>query len=182
MQSLCNSLSSMHLRSRPVPSLTFKSAVGGKQLLAKQRMSVVPAATPFTVEAKQNSLKRQRTAEKARLQNKSRKSEVSTRMKKVFKALDGLKTAGISSEQELAPADSLLAEVSGQGRAAYSTIDKALSGLAVLQSTTAYSVIDKAVGKGVLHINTGARRKARLAKARKNLLIAAGLYSPPQQQ
>jgi small subunit ribosomal protein S20 len=49
---------------------------------------------------------------------------------------------------------------------------------AVLQ---AYSVIDKAVCKGVLHSNTAARRKARLAKARRNLLIATGLYSPPAQ-
>jgi len=41
------------------------------------------AASAFVVEAKQNSLKRQRTAEKARLYNKSRKSEIATRMKKV---------------------------------------------------------------------------------------------------
>lgn len=40
------------------------------------------AAAAFVVEAKQNSLKRQRTAEKARLYNKSRKSEIATRMKK----------------------------------------------------------------------------------------------------
>ena len=46
---------------------------------------MVPAASPsfMVVEAKQNSLKRQRTAEKARMYNKSRKSEVATRMKKV---------------------------------------------------------------------------------------------------
>lgn len=36
----------------------------------------------------------------------------------------------------------------------------------------------QAVGKGVLHQNTAARRKARLAKARKNLLITSGLYQP----
>ena len=42
-------------------------------------------------------------------------------------------------------------------------------------------VIDKAVCKGVLHRNTAARRKARLAKARKNVLIASGLYTPPAQ-
>lgn len=50
----------------------------------------------------------------------------------VFTALSALKSAGISSEGELKPVDSLMAE--------------------------AYSVIDKAVGKGVLHRNTGARR------------------------
>ena len=42
------------------------------------------------------------------------------------------------------------------------------------------AVIDKAVSKGVLHINTAARRKARLARARQNVLIAAGLYTPAQ--
>jgi small subunit ribosomal protein S20 len=42
----------------------------------------------------------------------------------------------------------------------------------------AYQEIDKAVNKGVLHQNTGARRKARLARAKKSLLIKAGLYTP----
>lgn len=35
MQSLCGQFSSMQLRSRPCPALTFKSAVGGKQLLGE---------------------------------------------------------------------------------------------------------------------------------------------------
>ena len=42
------------------------------------------------------------------------------------------------------------------------------------------AVIDKAVNKGVLHKNTAARRKARMAVARQNVLIAAGLYTPAQ--
>ncbi len=42
------------------------------------------------------------------------------------------------------------------------------------------AVIDKAVQRGVLHRNTGARRKARLAAARRNVLVAAGLYTPAQ--
>ena len=42
------------------------------------------------------------------------------------------------------------------------------------------AVIDKAVQKGVLHENTAARRKARLATARRNVLVAAGLYAPAQ--
>ncbi len=41
----------------------------------------------------------------------------------------------------------------------------------------AYQEIDKAVQRGVLHMNTGARRKSRLAHAKKKLLITAGLYS-----
>ena len=42
-------------------------------------------------------------------------------------------------------------------------------------------MIDKAVGKGVLHQNTAARRKARLAAARRNVLVSAGLYTPVAQ-
>ena len=42
----------------------------------------------------------------------------------------------------------------------------------------AYAEIDKAVTKGILHKNTGARRKSKLALARQKLLIKAGLYQP----
>ncbi len=106
----------------------------------------------MTIEAKQNSLKRQRTAEKSRQYNKSRKSEIATRMKKVFTALDAYKSAPPATEADLAPVSSLISET--------------------------YQVLDKAVVKGILHTNTAARRKARLAKARRNVLIAAGLYTP----
>lgn len=51
------------------------------------------------VEAKQNSLKRQRTAEKARMYNKSRKSEISTRMKKVRAALPPPGLLGLALRQ-----------------------------------------------------------------------------------
>lgn len=42
----------------------------------------------------------------------------------------------------------------------------------------AYQEIDKAVSKGTLHQNTGARRKQRLALAKRKLLINANLYTP----
>lgn len=106
------------------------------------------------VEAKQNSLKRQRTSETSRLYNKSRKSEIATRMKKVFTALEAFKSSPPASEADLAPVATLMNE--------------------------AYQVIDKAVVKGVLHANTAARRKARLARARKFVLVSAGLYTPAQ--
>lgn len=105
----------------------------------------------MTIEAKQNSLKRQRVEERNRSYNKSRKSEISTRMKKVFVALDAAK-GQVSSEADLAPVQTLINE--------------------------AYQVIDKAVVKGILHQNTAARRKARLAKARQIVLVEAGLYTP----
>jgi small subunit ribosomal protein S20 len=105
-----------------------------------------------TIEAKQNSLKRQKTAERNRMYNKSRKSEIATRMKKVFTALDEFKANPPKSEGDLEPVGKLMSE--------------------------AYQVIDKAVVKGILHRNTAARRKARLAKARQYVLVEAGLYSP----
>jgi small subunit ribosomal protein S20 len=42
----------------------------------------------------------------------------------------------------------------------------------------AFQEIDKAVSKGVLHANTGARRKARLSAAKRAALIKGGLYTP----
>lgn len=51
----------------------------------------VTARATFQVVAKQNSLKRERTSEKARQYNKSHKSAVATRMKKVHLTADMLK-------------------------------------------------------------------------------------------
>lgn len=50
----------------------------------------VTARATFQVVAKQNSLKRQRTSEKSRQYNKSHKSAVVTRMKKVCPIADML--------------------------------------------------------------------------------------------
>jgi small subunit ribosomal protein S20 len=116
------------------------------------RVSVVSAATRLTIEAKQNSLKRQKTTERNRVYNKSKKSEIATRMKKVFTALEEFKASPPKSESDLEPVGALMRE--------------------------AYQVIDKAVVKGVLHRNTADRRKARLAKARQYVLVEAGLYTP----
>lgn len=112
----------------------------------------MPSAVAFVIEAKQNSLRRQRTAEKSRVANKARRSEVRTLMKKVFTALEPFKAAPPSSEADLSPIQLLINE--------------------------AYRVIDQAVSKGVLHKNTAARRKARMALARQSILIEAGLYTP----
>jgi hypothetical protein len=38
--------------------------------------------------------------------------------------------------------------------------------------------IDKAASKGVLHKNTAARRKSRLAAAKRDALVRVGLYTP----
>jgi small subunit ribosomal protein S20 len=46
----------------------------------------------------------------------------------------------------------------------------------------AFQEIDKAVSKGTLHANTGARRKARVSGFKRQALIAAGLYAPAPEQ
>lgn len=56
---------------------------GGLCPVVVRRGIQVSSAPLFQVQAKQNTLKRQRQAEKARIRNKSRKSAVRTRMKKV---------------------------------------------------------------------------------------------------
>lgn len=43
----------------------------------------------------------------------------------------------------------------------------------------AYKEIDKAVSKGVLHKNNGARKKSRVARYKRMLQIKAGLWTPP---
>ncbi|KAI8106003.1 hypothetical protein M9434_000581 [Picochlorum sp. BPE23] len=132
----------------------FSSALAGQKINAVSRVSPVAATGRLTIEAKQNSLKRQRTTERNRMYNKSRKSEIATRMKKVFTALEEFKGNPPKSESDLEPVSTLMSE--------------------------AYQVIDKAVVKGILHRNTAARRKARLAKARKYVLVEAGLYTPAE--
>ena len=190
------------------------------------------AAAAFRVEAKQNSLKRQRTAETARMYNKARKSEIATRIKKVQPGVLGRRRSRDAAGEEPAvergegaAAQRCWAErvAAGQSERVMMDMDSSSSssssvalGLrctpltassrlplplllqvfvaleaakgsvaseadlapASLLLSEAYQVIDKAVSKGVLHKNTAARRKARLAAARRDVLIAAGLYTP----
>ena len=87
-----------------------------------------------------SAIKRVEIAERNRLHNKSYKSAVRTLMKRFLTSLDAY-TANPTSEgmQEVQQRLSL-----------------------------AYAKIDKAVKRGVLHTNTGARKKARLARALKS--------------
>ncbi len=86
-----------------------------------------------------SALERVEIAERNRLQNKSYKSAVRTLMKKYFAAVNA-HTASPTPETQAAVEKSMAA---------------------------AFSKIDRAVKRGVLHSNTGARRKARLARALK---------------
>jgi small subunit ribosomal protein S20 len=86
-----------------------------------------------------SALKRVQVAERNRLQNKSYKSAVRTLMKRCLVAADA-HAANPSAETE-------------------QDVQQRMS--------AAFSKIDKAVKRGVLHPNNGARKKARLAKVLK---------------
>ena len=86
-----------------------------------------------------SAVKRVKIAERNRLYNKSYKSAVKTLMKKYFAAVD---------KYAAAPSPELMQEV-------------------LQRMSEAYSKIDKAVKKGVLHRNNGARKKSRLARTLK---------------
>ncbi|KAL6776611.1 PRPS20 [Auxenochlorella protothecoides x Auxenochlorella symbiontica] len=154
MSAVSGAFANLHISSRPRAQLSFRASVCPGSMLVLPRPGVARSALAFLVEAKQNSLRRERTSEKARLRNKGRTSEIKTRIKKVLTAVD-------AAQADLPKAESDLSE------------------LAALMSE-AYRVIDKGVSKGVLHKNTAARRKARIARARQNLLISAGLYKAPE--
>ncbi|KAG9448092.1 hypothetical protein H6P81_014220 [Aristolochia fimbriata] len=114
------------------------------------RRNVVCEAAPG--KKPDSAAKRARQAEKRRLYNKAKKSEMRTRMKKVLEALDTLKKKGDAESEEILPIEKLIAE--------------------------AYSAIDKAVKSGSLHRNTGAHRKSRLARRKKAVEIHHGWYTP----
>jgi len=92
-----------------------------------------------------SAIKRIQVNERNRLRNKSYKSAIRTLMKKYFAAVEAYQSN---------PSPEALEEVQQH-------------------MNLAYSKIDKAVKRGVLHNNTGARKKARLAKALKQQDTAA---------
>ncbi|PNW74546.1 hypothetical protein CHLRE_12g494750v5 [Chlamydomonas reinhardtii] len=97
-------------------------------------------------------VKRALLSEERRVYNKSHKSACATRVKKVVKLAETLVAAPSKTEEEVKNLEKLISE--------------------------AYTEIDKAVVKGILHENTAARKKARCARWKKTVLMAAGLYKP----
>ncbi|GBG63763.1 hypothetical protein CBR_g39307 [Chara braunii] len=77
---------------------------------------------------------------------------MSTRMKKVLTALEGLRKKPDLGEEDIGPIEKLIAD--------------------------AYSIIDKSAKVGTIHRNKASRRKSRLARAKRTLLMQAGLYTP----
>ncbi|NJL36441.1 MAG: 30S ribosomal protein S20 [Leptolyngbyaceae cyanobacterium RM1_406_9] len=86
-----------------------------------------------------SAIKRVKIAERNRLRNKSYKSAVKTLMKRYLTAVE---------QYAAAPTPESMQEVQQR-------------------MSAAYSKIDKAVKRGVLHPNNGARKKSRLAKVLK---------------
>ena len=91
-----------------------------------------------------SAIKRVEIAERNRLRNKNYKSAVKTLMKKCL-AVASTYAANPTPELQQAVESSM---------------------------ASAYSKIDKAVKRGALHTNTGARKKSRLAKALKQSVAA----------
>ncbi|MEW5298672.1 MAG: hypothetical protein WDW36_001764 [Sanguina aurantia] len=119
----------------------------------------VVARAPVTEVAKPKKrmpspVKRAMQSLERRMYNRKRKSACATRIKKVLVSATGLMAKPPSSEEEIKPLDTLISE--------------------------AYSEIDKARVKGILHRNTASRKKARLARARRKVLINAGLFTPAE--
>ena len=96
-----------------------------------------------------SAVKRVKIAERNRLYNKSYKSAVKTLTKKYFAAVD---------KYAAAPSPELMQEVQQR-------------------MSEAYSKIDKAVKKGVLHRNNGARKKSRLARTLKPHEVSSSVAS-----
>lgn len=96
-----------------------------------------------------SAVKRVKIAERNRLYNKSYKSAVKTLMKKYFAAVD--KYAAAPSPESMQEVQQRMSE--------------------------AYSKIDKAVKKGVLHRNNGARKKSRLARTLKPHEVSSSVAS-----
>ncbi|MFM7559802.1 30S ribosomal protein S20 [Cylindrospermopsis raciborskii] len=88
-----------------------------------------------------SALKCAQIAERNQLHNKAYKSAVKTLMKKYFAAVEAYASNPTSESKQM--------------------VDERMS--------QAYSKIDKAVKRGVLHPNSGARKKSRLARKLKPL-------------
>ncbi|XP_028087616.1 30S ribosomal protein S20, chloroplastic [Camellia sinensis] len=145
-----SSLRSLSFSSTTSHNVFSTGLISMSPVVRPTRHSIVCEAAP---NKKANSAaKRARQAEKRRVYNKARKSEVKTRMKKVLEALDVLRKKSDAQPEEVLAIEQLIAE--------------------------AYSIIDKAVKVGTLHRNTGARRKSRLARRKKAVEIHHGWYTP----
>lgn len=141
---------------------TLASSVTVPRAFAAPRVAVsirpiVDARASVVCEV-QNSKRRQRVEERNTDYNKHYKDLVKSSCRGVLKQFVSLlaSASSVKAEADLLPADQMMHK--------------------------AFSNIDKAVIKGIMHKNTGARRKSKLSRARKNVLIESGLYTPEASQ
>lgn len=132
----------------------FLSHLVQKKTGSRAAFASTAAAKPvsgfqFHVEAKQNKVARTILTQKQRTYNKARKSEIATRIKKVRTLAEVLLPS--ATEENVAELEKLISE--------------------------ATKTVDKAVAKGVLHKNTGARRKSRMARMKQGVLKANNLMT-----
>lgn len=108
----------------------------------------------LVIVAAQNSERRQRTSKRNQLYNRKYLDLVASSSRKVAKGYAALSAtiAEVKVEADLKPVDEML--------------------------YVAFSNIDKAIVKGVIHQNTGNRRKAKLTNYRKRVLAESGIYTP----
>eukprot|EP00227_Mantoniella_beaufortii_P019223 CAMPEP_0197577410 /NCGR_PEP_ID=MMETSP1326-20131121/2049_1 /TAXON_ID=1155430 /ORGANISM="Genus nov. species nov., Strain RCC2288" /LENGTH=154 /DNA_ID=CAMNT_0043140479 /DNA_START=43 /DNA_END=507 /DNA_ORIENTATION=- len=129
--------------------ISFKKAVSAFSMPTFGRSSGSSSRGVFQVFAKQNKEARTLQAVEERMYNKQRKSQITTRMKKVFVKAMALKAMAAVADTDILDLEKLISE--------------------------ATKAVDKAVAKGVLHKNTGARRKSRMSKYKQELRREKGL-------
>ena len=114
---------------------------------------VVERCTSIIAEA-QNAKRRQRTIARQTEYNKYYRTRIKSTTRKVVRGYEALMAdiERVSTEADLQAVDADLYK--------------------------AFSYCDKAVSKGVVHVNTAARRKRKLTTFRKRVLAQAGLYTP----
>eukprot|EP00271_Cylindrocystis_brebissonii_P014709 TRINITY_DN36181_c0_g1_i1.p1 TRINITY_DN36181_c0_g1~~TRINITY_DN36181_c0_g1_i1.p1 ORF type:complete len:214 (+),score=35.04 TRINITY_DN36181_c0_g1_i1:168-809(+) len=136
--------------------------VGSRSRASRSRPSATPSIVAAEKDAKKvvvkkkvpTAVKRAKQNDRLRLYHKARRTEMSTRMKKVFVAIQALKVSPSPSEEALEPIEKLI--------------------------SAAYKIIDKSVKVGTIHRNKGANRKSRLGRAKRAISIAYGWYTPAE--
>ncbi|KAF3339738.1 30S ribosomal protein S20 [Carex littledalei] len=156
------SFASSSCRTRSLSASLFSLQTGAGAFSSTLRLSnksyqrrgalVVCEAGTGTVKKPDQAAKRMRQNAKKRLRNKSRKSEIRTRTRKVVWELGALRKKKDATPDDVLPIEKMISVI--------------------------YSKIDKAVRKGVLHKNTASHRKSRLARRKRALLIYRGWYNP----
>jgi small subunit ribosomal protein S20 len=122
-------------------------------LLAAPRLAARPLERgALVVTAAQNAERRERRIARETAYNRVYLDRIKSSSRAALKGYKELLADAqrLSSEADLQPVDQMMSK--------------------------AFSWIDKAVIKGVLHKNTGARRKSKITNVRKSVLKASGLY------